>query len=177
MRSALVCLLAMTGVALAQPPGEAKPAAPEDEVEPLTYTFGVDGHFAMGSLVEQHAAARFELGLTRGHAIVVRAGIGETNWLDSEIDDPSYRERFVHAGYRISSRRLFAGIELGRAWFKADYSDTPAEYAPKNPPHWFAETAVNLGAGVRFWRVRLSLDYELRFHQIGLLAGVDIVSL
>lgn len=166
----------MTGVALAQPPGAAQPT--EDAAEPLTYTFGIDGHVAMGTLVEDHVAARFELGLTSGHAIVVRGGIGQTSWLDSEIDLPDYyRERFVHVGYRISSRHLFAGLELGRAWFKAYYgSDFPPEDLPKDPPRWFVETAMNVCAGVRFWRVRLSLDYELRFHQLGLMLGYDLVS-
>jgi hypothetical protein len=167
MRFAFLCLLVTTGVAHANPNAAA-----------VSYTVGVDGQLAVGQLVGWRSAARFELGVAPGHAVVLRAGLGEMGWKDSEEDDPTYREILSRVGYRFSSGAFFTGLELGQSWFKATY---PPDEQMNHDPQWFNDFTLTALVGVKIGPARVSLDYNHDFtspvRQVGVQLGVDIVSL
>jgi hypothetical protein len=143
----------------------------------ITYTVGADAQLAFGTMIAQRLGTRFELGVAPGHAVVLRGGVGETSWFDNESDDPIYREIMSRVGYRRSSRRLFAGGELGVSWFKPEY---PPEVMNRES-HWFNDVTLTALAGVRIGPARLSLDYNHDLtspvRQVGLQLGVDFVTL
>ena len=105
---------------------------------PMGFAVGVDGHLGFGDLIESSLSLRGELIVAPHHTLVVRAGIGSVQWMDTEYDDPIYRERYARVGYRLSSTHIYGGIELGRAWYQAHW-----DWVDNMPPHdgsWFAGT-------------------------------------
>lgn len=138
----------------AAPPGE---TAPDRAPASMGFALGVDGHLGIGELIESSLAARAELVVAPHHAIVARVGVGSVQWADSEYDDPIYHEVFARLGYRLSATHIYAGLELGRAMYKAHW-----DMVDNMPPHdgtWFGETTVTALVGWKLGPIDLGFDY------------------
>ena len=159
------------------PPGSeattTTPAAPSStaaQVEPPGFAIGVDGHFAIGeSLIQANIGLRAELAIAPHHALVVRAGIGSVQWVESESDDPEYRELFARVGYRVSAKHIYAGVELGRSVFKAYY---PAmDGMPARDGNSFGGTTYTALVGWKLGPVDLGFDYTVPMKSFGIYLG------
>lgn len=162
----VVCfLLVFAGrvrVARAQP-GQTvpSPAGAEASTTPAAPAFGIgaDAHLSFGDFIRSNIGVRGELILTPNHSLVLRGGTGKVEWMDSEYDDPVYREWFVRVGYRVSSPHLFAGFELGHSWLRAHW-DT-VDQMPPHDGQWFGDTTATALAGFKLGPVDLGLDYTV----------------
>jgi hypothetical protein len=143
-----------TGAELTTPPAAPSASAGAHE---LRYGLGVDVHLAFGEIVHQNIGVRGELIFAPHHTLVLRAGVGSAFWLDTELDDPIFREWFGRVGYRLSSTHIYAGVELGRSMYQARwdaYDDMPARKG-----EWFGTTTATALVGWKLGPVDLGFDY------------------
>lgn len=159
----------MTPAAPTPPPPE---APTHDEQVPLKFGLGADAHLQFGELIHTNVGARGELLVAPQHSIVLRGGVGSVQWMDSESDDPIYREWFVRVGYRLSSTHVFAGVELGRSWYKAHYD--AIDMMPAHDGKWFGETTATGLVGIKLGPIDLGVDYtrgSQSFGELGVFIG------
>lgn len=150
------------------------PVAPTEPEYTSTHALAVDGRLGVGELIGSQLTVRYELGVSPGHALIVRGGVGVLEWIDQELDDPSYNEMLVRFGYRMSSRYLFAGIELGPSWFKPSY---PPDVEMRRDSSWFVDAELTVQAGLKLGPVRLGVDRGFRLRQTGVQLGVEVFSM